>query len=120
MKPFNESKAKEFEFKIGYSGTHGDVIVECLEMLPNDFDSFERIKDDCVAYGEATGHAHKLFGDDFDLRKGTDGLPYLRLVTPVMLRHQEHDPVVLPPGIYRFPIQKEYDHSQDEERLVVD
>jgi hypothetical protein len=111
MKPFNEHNPKlKVKMKTGEYGLHGDVIVT-FQDAPEGFDSWPKVKDACLAYGEATGHAHKIFGDKsaFDLRENPKTKErHLRVVSPVMLKHQEHCPVEIPPGEYRIGIQKEY------------
>jgi len=90
---------------------HGDVIIERIDNMPSDFDNLEKSQTNDLAIGEATNHFHRLFGEGFALRIDPDNKNnrYLRVVKPVVLKHQEHLPIVLPPGDYRTRIQKEYD-----------
>ena len=110
MKPFNENGTQFAKFKKnGDEALHGDVIVT-KSSLPDDFESMPIIKDACLAYGEATGHMHKLVSGDFELRECPKTKSrHLRVVTEAFLKHQEHSPIVLPPGGYRIGIQREYD-----------
>lgn len=123
MKPFNEHGTQKAKFKkIGDEGIHGDVIVTKSEM-PEDFDEMMMIKDDCLAYGEATGHAHKIFGEpgSFSVREcPKTKTRHLHVVTEVMLKHQEHSPTMIPTGFYRIGIQKEYDPFTKLIRRVID
>ena len=121
MKKFNETKnPKKCEMKDGEYGLHGDVILTKTS-LPKDFESMPKVEDDCLAYGEATGHAHKLFGENFDLREcPKTKTRHLRVVSPVLLKHQEHDQVEIPPGEYTIGIQKEYDPFEKLTRRVID
>lgn len=123
MKPFNEHGTQTPEgLGFGEYGLHGDVILNC-EHFANDFESMPKVEDDCLAYGETTGHAHKIFGnpEDFDLREcPKTKARHLRVVNPVMLKHQEHSPVKLPPGDYRIDIQREYDPFEKLSRRVID
>jgi hypothetical protein len=108
--------------KIGQDGLHGDVIIRKTK-FGKDFDRLERVQDACLAYGELTGHSHKIFGnpEDFDLRQDpVTKERHLRVVKPVMLRHQEHTPVKLPPGDYKIGIQREYDPFSKLVRQVAD
>ncbi len=121
-KPFNESvppiRAK-FKKK-GEEGLHGDVILT-LEKEPTGFMSWPVVTDSCLAYGEATGHAHKLFGGEFELREcPKTRVKHLTVVKEVVLRHQEHSPVIIPPGHFRIGIQKEYDPFEKISRQVQD
>lgn len=69
-----------------------------------------------LAYGEVTGHAHAIVheesmewftvaNDDPEAR-GPDR--YLRLVEPTELRHEEHAPIPLTPGLWKVTRQREY------------
>lgn len=123
MKPFNEhgNTVAKFESQ-GDEGLHGDVILTKAE-FGSEFESMTIIPDSCLAYGEATGHAHKIFGnpEDFSVREcPKTKTRHLRVVNPVALKHQEHDKVILPPGDYRIGIQREYDPFEELTRQVAD
>lgn len=123
MKPFNEKGGREIARYIrGEFALHGDVILR-LESLPAEFDSMPEVKDSCLAYGEASGHAHQIVGEphQFKLREcPKTKMRQLRVVEPVLLRHQEHEQIKLPPGDYRIDIQREYDPWEKLTRRVVD
>lgn len=78
------------------------------------------LKTDIVQEGEATGHAHRLHGDGFELFETPAKEKHLRLVAPTALRHEEHQEIILPPGDYRIGIVREYDHFKEEARRVAD
>lgn len=118
MKPFNETDTQTPNINIGERGLHGDVIIEQVADIPG-WESMAPITDGCVAYGEATGHAHKLFGD-FDLREDSNGGRYFKADNVIVLKHQEHRPVEIPAGLYRVGIQNEYDHFSEMVRGVAD
>lgn len=89
-----------------------------------------------LAYGEVTGHAHAVYENTESLRMWAVGkVRYLEvmagaMVTPEMaaivtgkhgpqalgdeavpgvaLKHEEHTFHVLPPGVYKLPVQTEY------------
>ena len=73
-----------------------------------------------LAHGEATGHAHAIPGEDAALYAANDGAAYrhLRVLRPTALRHEEHGPISLRPGLYRVIRQREY--SPEEIRYVLD
>ena len=121
MKPFNEIGTTQANLKIGESGFHGDVIVTRIQAVPDDYASWSAVSDACLAYGEATGHAHKLFGD-FELRENPKTKERVFIVKDnvVYLKHQEHHPVAFAPGIYKHGIQREYDHINEAIREVAD
>lgn len=122
MKKFVDNNlVKVPKWKSGNRGFHGDVLL-FMEALPENFELMEKCTEPVLAYGEATGHLHMLFSDgEVDLREcKKTNQKYLRLVEPATLKHQEHNPIQLPPGTYRIGIQKEYDHFDEEIRSVID
>lgn len=121
MKEFNEKGDLSPKFEIGSYALHGDVIVERINSVPKDFKKMDKSGDGALAYGKATGHLHKLFDGEFDLREcPKTKIKYLRIVEPVMLKHQEHDKIKLPPGDYKIGIQREYSPYEKLTRRVVD
>jgi hypothetical protein len=72
-----------------------------------------------LARGEATGHSHRfeVAGDVqlFDY----EGIGYVRVNSDsARLIHDEHAPIHVPRGIFRFWMQREY--SPEEIRRIVD
>jgi hypothetical protein len=124
LKPFNEHEPKtEYECNIGDYLLHGDVILERISNLPEDFNNGATEPMNALAYGEATGHIHQLQGTpgrDFDLRINGKGERHLRVVNPVFLKHQEHSPILLKEGNYKVGIQQEYDPFEKLTRKVQD
>jgi hypothetical protein len=126
MHEFKTDNKKELVFK-NSQALHGDVIIEKISDLPIEFKNMSKEKNDTLAYGEVTGHSHKLFmmtdmpqGGCFDLRVGNDGVRFLKVIESVELRHQEHDPRIIPPGDYVIKIQREYDPFTKLARSVAD
>lgn len=79
-----------------------------------------KAKDNVLAYGEATGHHHRL---DRNAQVLTDGAVQFVVVDAVegsVLQHEEHKPVAVPQGAYKVTIQREYDILRDEVRSVQD
>lgn len=62
-----------------------------------------------LAEGEVTGHHHSVAVQDAELIE-VAGVPkvFLRIFQTTTLDHQEHSPVILPPGDYRIVRQREY------------
>lgn len=126
MKAFIEDGLQEVEFDCGNPAHHGDVIIEKLHSIPNEWESWPVIDDNCLAYGEATGHAHKLFGNDFQVRENPKTKErYFVSGNVITLKHQEHGPRMFKgspdnPIIVRTRIAKEYDHFEQLTREVMD
>jgi predicted O-methyltransferase YrrM len=78
-----------------------------------------KVKDNVLAYGEVTGHHHRL---DNQAQVLTDGNVQYVVVDSAesVLQHEEHKPVTVPQGAYKVTIQREYDILRDEVRSVQD
>ena len=89
----------------------GDVLLVAVDALPADpLVEVPREQGRVVlAHGELTGHAHAFdeTGATLLRREGSDDL-FLRLERECTLRHEEHDPIVVPGGAYRVVRQREY------------
>lgn len=98
----------------------GDVVIKPAA-LPA-LKTLEALKEGILAYGEATGHAHRLHGEGFFLYEDKKTKrKHLRVVKDnVILRHEEHKAFAVPPGDYTIDIVREYDHFSEEARQVAD
>ena len=76
-----------------------------------------------LAEGEATGHAHRVQGQNVALWE-TDDPDILILDIPAgaeaIVTHEEHNQQVILPGQYERRIVREYDHFAEETRQVRD
>ena len=122
MKPFNKEIHEKKEVEIGDIVMHGDVVIERIAEVPNDFNDLQKSDDDCLAYGELSGHLHRLEDGEFDLRidAKNPNERIFKIVKDTSLRHQEHMEVILPPGSYKSRIQREYDPFTKRIREVAD
>lgn len=74
-----------------------------------------------LAHGEATGHAHRIEAtENVEFFQG-QYFHYLRISPgdPVIVKHEEHLPIEIPPGTYIVRRQREYVPNQLP-RLVAD
>lgn len=62
-----------------------------------------------LAEGEATGHSHTIEEPGAELFEDRDGNRWLKVREHVALRHQEHAPISVGPGIYEVLLQREFD-----------
>ncbi|MCA9104922.1 MAG: hypothetical protein KDA83_05825 [Planctomycetales bacterium] len=101
---------------------HGDVLIEKVKALPSQHNEEQHLT---LAEGEITGHAHrvaepgvaKIFtGYNADLVRTERYLVVTGAKATVV--HEEHGPIELPEGIYRFWQQREY--SPQAIRTVLD
>lgn len=76
-----------------------------------------------VALGEATGHHHRLTvkePEDLEIRRAADGRMYFVLHKEGTLTHEEHAPIVVPPGTYEQKQEREMDWFALETKRVID
>lgn len=95
---------------------HGDVIIASTEELP---EGAKKRNNVVLAYGEITGHSHRIEDASTAETFEHDGMVYLRVTAPkARLVHEEHDTIELPQGVYRVWQQREY--SPERIRRVYD
>ena len=95
----------------------GDVLLVPAQ-LPAGAIQTETQGDVILAYGEVTGHAHRI-RESTKVRMWSAGAErFLQVMEQTALTHEEHAPVTLQPGIYRLPQQVEY--TPQEVRRVAD
>ncbi|HET6249764.1 MAG TPA: hypothetical protein VFE47_18890 [Tepidisphaeraceae bacterium] len=95
---------------------HGDVII-----VPTDSIPAQAIPRPAaiLARGEATGHSHRIENPRSVELFDHEGMGYMRVTAPMArLVHDEHHPIELQHGTYRFWMQREY--SPKEIRRIVD
>lgn len=110
-------------------GVHGDVLIiredieidETFRKIPRRQVGSILRNDVILAEGEVTGHAHriKIEESEADLFE-RDGIIRLRVLEKVDLTHEEHHNGPITYGVYRFPIQREYDPTNKMVRKVFD
>lgn len=91
----------------------GDLDIKSISSLPK---SLKEGKSKIIAFGEATGHHHKLVELDIETQLNT----YLDELNKQVyfevkggranLTHQEHKTVILDPGVYRVDTERTYDY----------
>jgi hypothetical protein len=96
---------------------HGDVIIAPVDRIP---DNVMRRHSSVLARGEATGHSHRAAdAASVELYDGGEvGVGYMRVPDRATLIHDEHKPIDLPAGNYRFWHQREY--TPKEIRRIID
>jgi len=88
----------------------GDVLIVATDKMPTDVTPVPGDgKITTIMLGEATGHHHSFYEPVEFTEQQRTGRRFLRLVEPVALRHQEHDPIEIPGGTYEVLRQNEYE-----------
>jgi len=91
----------------------GDVLLERIAALPAEATLCRVDGDVILAYGEVTGHAHRLaVGTTQPYAKGGVWSPtaerFIRALPGASLTHEEHTAIAIPEGFYRVTQQVEY------------
>ena len=92
--------------KIGENIWQGDIGLKRIHELPMNLKEKNKI----LAYGEATGHHHSF--STAKVMVDNNGNQFAVLEQPDTLNHQEHNPIIIPKGIYRVIRQREYDLTE--------
>lgn len=82
---------------------HGDVIVISTKETPQGKEK----KDKALAYGEVTGHSHRMKGGDTQVFEWNEKM-YLKVTKRSTLTHEEHGEIEIPVGDYEVIIQRDY------------
>lgn len=92
---------------------HGDVQIIPIDSIPNGAKKLDRKE---LAYGEVTGHSHKIdFGDLFETK---DGSLYLKVDKNSNVDHEEHKKTKIKPGNYAIRIKRQYNAENGWEKVI--
>lgn len=88
----------------------GDVfIVKREKPIPKTVTKVPKDGGDVIlAYGEVTGHAHRIAGSTAVLLQTKDGSRILQVTKDTVLTHEEHAQIELVEGTYDIIQQREY------------
>lgn len=96
----------------------GDVLLTPISELP---DGVARSREKrTIALGEATGHHHSFSRDVEIYTQEGDPRMWVVLEEEEMLTHQEHETIILEPGVYEYNGQTEPDPFTGMARRVRD
>ena len=103
---------------------HGDLIFTKLSELPKNLKKID-VKDNfALAYGEHTGHSHRLMVaeklKDINVFQDEQGRYVMEVIKPVDLVHEEHKTITITPGIYIQEHEHEFDYFTKSIQKVID
>ncbi len=84
---------------------HGDVFIAAIAAIP---EQAKKTMGTTLAYGEITGHSHRIETPAHATLLIQGNALFLEVSEPVRIVHEEHHPIMLPPGTYRVWQQREY------------
>jgi hypothetical protein len=92
----------------------GDLLIRKIEKLPDG--KRKKRANGHILEGEVTGHVHRIAETQLDEAQVLDcGAGLFMTVTAeggVSIVHEDHNPIVLPPGNYEVVRQREYTPSE--------
>lgn len=98
----------------------GDVKMHKIDSLPNGLKLQKKSRRGYVlAEGEVTGHAH-VIDSEIEFYRDDQGRLYFKTEKEVTVKHEEHKPIIVKPGIYRVGIVQEYDYDAMQARDAID
>lgn len=93
----------------------GDLLYFTEAKLPR---GLKEIKTGVLLHSDNTGHSHIL--KNGKLFKAKDNVMWIFVPRKAVLKHEEHNDLELPKGVYRVQRVMEYDHLLEESRAVID
>ena len=88
----------------------GDVLIKATNKPEVELTKAQKIDGRWIlAEGEATGHAHAIKAAKGVVLWMTAAAMYLEARRQVKIEHEEHAPIMLPPGWYEIRRQREYE-----------
>jgi|SRR6185436_8804014 len=109
-----------------FQARQGDVLIQRVRSRAVAWTLLSNRSPLIIASGEATGHAHRVLpvrahlsdAPAAQLFAQPDGRRFLVVDCDCELRHDEHEPIGLAPGVYSVTLQREYEPEGS--RYVVD
>ena len=84
----------------------GDILFVRIDKLPS---NLKKAKDGIVAFGEVTGHAHRVVEQDgVAVLESEGGDKFVEATESWKVTHDEHGPIEFKAGTYKVARQREY------------
>jgi hypothetical protein len=94
---------------------HGDLLIVPVKAVPKKSKKAKKSNERVLAYGEVTGHAHRLSAGTVTELGGDT---FFATDVKTTLTHEEHGPITFEPGCYRVIHQREYSPERGSIRVV--
>ena len=95
---------------------HGDLLIRQVKKIPG---SATRLDTNIIAFGEKTGHNHKLHGP-CQVYETPDQQMYFKAKHEIFLKHQEHNTLKISKGLYEILHEREYNPFKNIQQEVGD
>jgi len=96
------------------------IDIKEIKELPKGLKEKEHDGSFVLAYGEATGHHHKITAERMKIYEDEEGRFYMKIEQPAKLTHQEHKTLEIEKGVYIVEKEREYDYFSKKTRRVID
>lgn len=100
---------------------HGDIGFVPVDKVEKDF---KIKKDNVLAWGEVTGHSHKILpktiNDVVEVYENEKGELAIKVNGIAVIVHEEHKTIEIETGTYKIQREREYDYYQLQTRRVQD
>lgn len=122
VEPFCRGTYEDEEYEVTESKAlpmirQGDVLLVKVGVLPPNTKTVKRDNGKLIlAYGEATGHTHRVDSppEEATLFTDADNNRFLQILKDSKLVHEEHTDLHLPAGIYQQVPQQEWQDSMNQ------
>ena len=92
----------------------GDVLIQKVDAIPQDAKPCDNARNgmNILAEGEVTGHYHGI-NCNSSVLLATKEAKYLDVKAATDVKHQEHNAITIPAGVYTVRQVQEYDHFEE-------
>lgn len=99
---------------------HGDILIQPYESK-EELKSLGEFKSYILAEGETTGHKHLLVSEKLmEVFQKENGEIVFKLNSPAKISHEEHNEIIIQPGIYEVGNEREFNYFENATQRVVD
>jgi len=92
---------------------HGDVNLLPIDTLDT---SFKKRENNTLAYGEVTGHSHRILpktkDDIVEIYEGANGELAIKVKGVAVIVHEEHKTLEIGTGTYKIQNEREYNYAE--------
>ena len=102
---------------------HGDVNIKAIDSLPEGLEEIKHGGEYIAAYGEVTGHAHRIQiknPPSMKVLKDKDGKIYLSFEEDAQIVHEEHKKLIIKKGLYVVSHEREFNYWENATQRVQD
>ncbi|MHB8790180.1 MAG: hypothetical protein ACYDBT_09895 [Desulfobulbaceae bacterium] len=97
----------------------GDILIQRIATLPSNLEVIDPEDGRYIlARGEATGHAHAVNDNILLFREAGKDVLYCYADDYFTLRHEEHNNIEIPPGIYQVRQVRQFEYFQLEKNVT--